>query len=121
MSWVTAQQVLDAHFMALPSLGASNIQWPNEVLDPQTSLYYANHFLPMAVDPELQGGDHEKGVYQSSVFIPKDQGIGPALVAAQAVVDWFKRQNLSGISCGVPKLGPPLQEPNWWHIPVSIP
>jgi hypothetical protein len=90
-------------------------------LDAQTSLYYAVHFLPTTVQPELQGADHETGIYQVSVFVPISGGIGPALTAAQAVADHFKRQNLSGISCGVPTLAPPVQEEAWWHVPVSIP
>lgn len=121
MSWTTAKTILDTRMTALPSLGTSKIAWPNVALPTQNSLYYAVHFLPAAVEPELNGGDHEKGTYQVSVFIPEGLGIAAALTAAQAVADHFKRQNLSGISCGVPTLAPPIQEPNWWHVPVSIP
>jgi hypothetical protein len=105
----------------LASLGTSKIAWPNVVLPLQTTLYYAVNFLPSTTEPEFHGGDHEKGTYQVSVFVPAGTGIGPALVAAQAVADHFKRQNLSGVSCGVPTLTPPIQEPDWWHVPVRIP
>ena len=122
MSWTTARTVLDARMDTLPSLGTSQIEWPNEPFDAQTALYYRVSFLPTTVNPPLYGGaDHEQGIYQVSVFAPTGGGLGPALEAAQAVADHFKRQNLSGVYCGVPKLGPPLQEPGWLHLPVSIP
>jgi len=121
MSWPSARAALDARMAALPSLGTSAIAWPNQKLSAQTSLYYAVHFLPATVQPELQGADHESGIYQVSVFVPAGGGIGPALVQAQAVADHFKRQTLSGISCGVPTLAPPMQQDDWLHIPVSIP
>jgi hypothetical protein len=121
MSWTSARAALDARMASLPSLGASKIAWPNVALVAQSSLYYAVHFLPATVQPELHGADHESGIYQVSVFVPAGGGIGPAMTAAQAVADHFKRQNLSGISCGVPTLAPPIQEPDWWHVPVSIP
>ena len=90
-------------------------------LDAQTTLYYAVHFLPATVHPEFSGADHEAGVYQVSVFVPAGQGLGPALAKAQAVADHFKRQNISGVSCWVPTLSPPISEPNWLQIAVSIP
>ena len=121
MSWTAARAALDKRMSALPSLGKSAIAWPNKPLAPQTDLYYAVAFLPSGVNPALVGADHEQGIYQVSIFIPSGQGIASALIAAQAVADWFKRQNLSGISCGVPTLAPPMQEDCWWHIPISIP
>ena len=121
MTWTAARAALDTRMQALPSLGTSKIAWPNVALAAQTALYYAVAFLPATVSPELQGGDHEQGIYQVSVWAPAGGGLGAALTAAQAVADHFKRQNLSGVSCGVPTLGPPLQEPDWMHIPVSIP
>ena len=122
MSWPAARAALDARMAALPSLGASKIAWPNVALATQTALYYVVAFLPATVNPPLSGGnDHEQGIYQVSVFAPAGAGLGPALVQAQAVADHFNRQNLSGISCGVPTLAPALIEPDWVHIPVSIP
>ena len=121
MSWTAARAALDTRMAALPSLGTSKIQWPNVVLAAQTALYYAVHFLPATVSPELQGADHEGGIYQVSVYAPAGEGLINALTQAQAVADHFKRQNLSGVSCGVPALAPPLSEPDWVHCPVSIP
>jgi hypothetical protein len=121
MSWTAARAALDARMSTLPSLGTSQIEWPNTQLAPQTALYYAVYFLPASVNPELQGGDHEEGIYQVSVFVPAGGGAGTAITQAQAVADHFKRQTLSGISCGVPTLAPPIQQDTWWHVPVSIP
>ena len=121
MSWTAARAALDGRMASLPSLGTSKIAWPNVPLAAQTALYYAVNFLPATVQPELQGSDHETGIYQVSIWAPAGGGIGAAITAAQAVADHFKRQTLSGISCGVPTLAPPIQEPDWLHIPVSIP
>lgn len=121
MSWTAARAALDARLATLPSLGTSKIAWPNVKLDAQTALYYMVAFLPATVEPELQGSDHEGGIYQVSVYVPAGEGLGNALTQAQAVADHFKRQNLSGVACGVPTLAPPLQEPDWIHLPVSIP
>jgi len=121
VSWTAARAALDARMASLPSLGTSKIAWPNVPLAAQTVLYYVVSFLPATVQPELQGADHETGIYQVSIWAPAGGGIGAAIAAAQAVADHFKRQNLSGISCGVPTLAPPLQEPDWVHCPVSIP
>ena len=121
MSWAAAQFALDTKLKALPSLGASMIQFANVAIPPQTGIYYAAHFMPSSVQPELHGNDHETGIYQVSVFIPINSGSGAAMVAAQAVADWFKRQIISGVSCGVPVLAGPIQDVAWYHVPVSIP
>lgn len=120
MSWPAARAALDARMNSLNVAGAK-IAWPNMPLAAQTGPYYAVAFLPAAVSPELHGADHESGIYQVSVFVPAGSGIGPALTMAQAVADHFKRQNLSGVSCGVPTIAPPVQESNWLQVPVSIP
>lgn len=121
MSWTAARAALDTRMASLPSLSTSKIAWPNVALAAQSALYYVVAFLPAQVNPELQGADHEEGIYQVSVFAPAGQGLGSALTQAQAVADHFKRQNLSGISIGVPTLAPPIIEPDWVHVPVSIP
>lgn len=120
MSWTSARFQLDTKMLAL-NVGTAAISWQNEALPNQSTLYYTVHFMPATVEPELHGQDHERGIYQVSVFVPINDGIGTAIEKAQAVVDHFKRQNLSGVSCGVPTLTPPIQEPDWWHVPVSIP
>ena len=126
MSWSSARAALDARWNLFPGVSDTNTAWPNRPfpVDPLSIIpdtHYRIHFLPATVNPELQGADHEKGIYQVSVFVKAGGGIGPALVKAQAIVDHFKRQNLSGTACGVPIIASPLQESYWWHVPVSIP
>ena len=109
-----------------PGVSDVNTAWPNRTFPapPNTvipDLHYRIAFLPATVHPEVSGADHEAGVYQVSVFVKAGHGLGPALTKAQAVANHFKRQVLSGISCGVPTLSPPVSEPNWLQIAVSIP
>ena len=120
MSWNAARAALDTRMASLPSLGSSKIAWPNVVFAAPTALHYVVSFLPATVSPEMQGSDHEGGIYQVSVFVPAGGGIGAAVTAAQAVADHFKRQVFSGVSCFVPTLSPPIQDASWLQIAVSI-
>ena len=126
MSWTAARAALDARWYQFPGVTDTNTALPNSPFpkDRDTAipdLHYRIFFIPATVSPELHGADHEGGIYQVSVFVKAGTGLGPALIKAQAVADHFKRQNLSGISCGVPTLSPPVSEPNWLQIAVSIP
>lgn len=120
MTWTVARATLDGR-MATLSIGTAKIAWPNMPLAAQTALYYQVDFLPATVAPEIGGPAHEGGIYQVTVCAPAGAGLGDALTKAQAVSDHFNRQRLGSIFTGVPTLGPPLQEPNWLRIPVSIP
>ena len=121
MSWDAALTALSAQLLTLSGIDSSKIQWPNRAFTPSGSFWRVS-FLPATVQPELGGTkDHERGIFQVSRFVPAGTGIGPAIREAQTVVDLFKRQVLSGVSCGVPTLAPPISEPEWLHIPVSIP
>lgn len=120
MTWTAARAALDGR-MATLSIGTAKIAWPNMPLAAQTALYYQVDFLPATVAPEIGGPAHESGIYQVTVCAPAGAGLGDALTKAQSVSDHFNRQRLGSISTGVPTLGPPLQEPNWLRIPVSIP
>lgn len=122
MSWDAARAALDARFLTLPGLDPARIHWPNKAFDPCGQSYWKVAFLPAAVDPEMGSSkDHEKGVYQVSRFVPAGTNFGAALRDAQAVVDLFKRQVLSGVACGVPVPAFIPPEPDWLQIPVSIP
>jgi hypothetical protein len=121
MSWASARAALDARLLTLTGIVADRIAWPNVAFPAQTTSFWKVDLLPAGAAPELAGGDHEFGIYQVSIFAPAGGGLGPAMVLAQAVVDHFKRQVFSSVSCGVPALAPPLQEPNWVQVPVSIP
>ena len=121
MSWNAARAALDARLKTLSGIDYKRICWPNVPFPAQTLQWWKVDFLPATVEPELSGADHEKGIYQVSIFVPAGGGIGPALVLAQAVADHFKRQVFTHTSCGVPSLSPPIQDPQWLHIAVSIP
>ena len=125
MSWGAARVALDAKFITLSGINTALIHWPNrKFTEPTSGGYWKVDFLPAAVEPEFSGAAHEKGVYQVSRFVQPDSGIGAALADVDAVIALFSRVVLSGppsIQCGVPVAAPPIQEPNWLHIPVSIP
>ena len=122
MSWDTAREILDAKFQTLPELGSAYVQFSNTApKTPPTAMHYKIDLIPTGVSPELAGSDHERGIYQVTVLDTAGNGSDAALVAAQAVINHFKRQNLSGVSIGVPTLARPIQLPNWWSVPVSIP
>ena len=127
MSWDAARAALDGRLLLLSGIDKDRIHWPNRVFDPAKIAvglgYWKVDFLPASVEPEMgpTGKAHEKGIYQVSIFTPADSGLGPALQLAQAVVDHYQRQVLSGVACGVPRIGPYLVDPEWFHVPVSIP
>jgi hypothetical protein len=122
MSWPAANAALEARLKLLAGINTAQIAWPGRPFMPTPgTTHYRVAFLPSGVDPELHGSDHERGIYQVSVFAPAGKGIAFALTLAQAVADHFKRQVFSGVSCGVPTIAPPITEPDWLHVPVSIP
>ncbi len=124
MSWDAARAVLDAHFQAMPGLDLDAIEWPNESFAPTSGQpYWRFSLIPAGVLPEMGGGsDHERGILQIDRVVMAGTGIGQALRDCQAVIDWFKRRNLSGVQVGAPFLGSQLkQEPDRLRIPVSIP
>jgi hypothetical protein len=126
VSWPAVRAALDTRLTALPGIDPAKIAWPNRVYDPSKSTppgapYWKVDLLPAGVAPVFSGGDHEFGVFQVSRWVPAGAGIAQALLDAQAMVDHFKKQTLSGIACGVPTIAPPIQEADWMHIPVSIP
>lgn len=124
MSWEAARAALDARLLALPGIDPSRIHWPNKVFDPSKlcppGAYWKVDLLPAGVSPVNSGGDHERGIYQVSRFVPAGSGIAQALQDAQSVVDHFKRQVLSGVAINVPVPAAPLSDAPWLHIPVSI-
>jgi hypothetical protein len=125
VSWDAARAALELRLSVLPGINWALVALPNADFDPAkvpaNQSWMKVSFLPAGADPEMAGKDHEKGIYQVSLMFPAGTGLASALQAAQAVIDHFKRQNLSGVQCGVPTLGPQIQEPEWLHIPVSIP
>jgi hypothetical protein len=125
MSWDAARRVLDTQFLTLPGLTPlTQVAWTGVPFDPPTGIWYKPVLLPSTNQPELQGANHETGIYQVSIFVPINTGPGALLQAADALVALFARKVLTGaatVSCGVPTPGPVIHDPQWTHLPVSIP
>lgn len=105
-------------------LGAITVAWPGVVFTPPIGgLWYKPALLPGTVDYGLgvSADTHPKGNYQVSIFFPPGAGTSALFAAADAVVANFDRVRLGSLQCGVPKIGPLLQEPDWLHLPVTIP
>lgn len=124
----TAHAAFDTHLNTFASANSLKVQWEGVAFEDAQSIYLRTHYIPTGSEPELTGGDHEKGIYQVSVVYPaatfgKDgvQGIGKPLAVAQALVDHFKRRNLGGVGIFIPQIGPSVREDDDWRsIPVSI-
>lgn len=122
MTWEAARIALDTQFLTLSGLNTARVAWPGvPFTQPTTGIWYKISFIPASVAPEMGGADHEGGVYQVSVFAASGSGIGALARAADAVVALFSRRRLTNVSCGVPTLGPVLEEVDWLHLPVSVP
>lgn len=124
-AWNTARALLDAKLLTLSGIEPARVQfWNRSFTKPTSGVWYQVTLLPAAVEPELGGTAHEKGIYQVSVFRPAEEGPGATLAAADAVVALFSRALLgtsTKVQCGVPVLAPSIPEPDWFHVPVSIP
>jgi hypothetical protein len=121
-TWNAARAALDTKMAAL----AVTTAWPGRSFTPPTTgNWYKPILIPTGTDTEVGSGavNRPRGTYQVSIFMPSSGNpcLGPLLSAADAVVAHFDRAALSGVQCGVPTLGPVIQEPDWLHLPVSIP
>lgn len=121
-TWNAARAALDSKLAALTTA----VSWPGKVYTPPTSgPWYKPALLPAGVDTEVGAGVplRPRGTYQVSVFVPTHGagGIGNLMGLADAVVAHFDRAGLGAVQCGAPSLGPVLEEPDWLHLPVSIP
>lgn len=106
------------------ALLSSSVAWPGVVFTPPDgSIWYKPSLITSGVDSALgaTGSTHPYGTYQVSVFAPAGSGAGALYAAADAVVAHFDRQGLSNVKCGVPTIGPLLEEADWLHLPVSVP
>ena len=111
--------------MKLAALGAITVAWPGATFTPPDSgLWYKPALLPGGVDVAngVGGSVHQNGDYQISVFAPAGDGTATLYAAADALVAHFDRVTLgSTLHTGVPVIGPLLQEPDWIHLPVTVP
>ena len=123
MTWLAARAALDSRMASLPGLQTGSVVWDGEQRDqPQGFVpWYRIDFIPATNEPELQGANHERGIYQVTVCATSGEGLGALLGYVDALIAHFARVNVSGVSCGVPTPGPILREPEWLRQPVSIP
>lgn len=124
MTWDATRATLDAKFLTLAGLDTAKVAWPGQAFTPTPgSIWYSIALLPAGTDAALgpTGSKHETGIYQVSIYGPPGSGSGDLFRAADAVVALFDRTLGSGVQCGVPTPGPLLTEPDWLHLPVSIP
>lgn len=86
--------------------------------------------LPAGSMQPAKGADgvsYESGIYQISLWYPRDEGAGPALSRAQLLRSYFKRNTLlsySGTTVNVeqvPSIGPPRKNADWYGRVVSVP
>lgn len=121
-TWNAARAALDTKLAAL----STAVAWPGKPYTPPTSgAWYRPTLIPSGVDSEVGAGTaiRPRGTYQVSVFVPTAgaNGTGNLLSMADAVVAHFDRASLGAVHCGVPEIGPVIEEPDWLHLPVSIP
>jgi len=88
--------------------------------------YYRVAFLPVPSQRLTMGkADKHTGILQVDVVCPSKQGLFPAIVLARSVAFHFDRKTLieNGIKVRIikaPSVGLPMQDPDWYTIPVSI-
>mgnify|MGYP003592277724 CR=1 FL=1 len=110
----------------LAALGAITVAWPGVPFTPPASgVWYKPAILPGGVDVAggVGGSVHQNGDFQVSVFAPAGTGTTALHAAADALVAHFDRVLLASgfLHCGVPEIGPLLQEADWLQLPVTVP
>lgn len=68
----------------------------------------------------------QKGIFQVSIFAPKNVGIGNALALADSVIQLFKKGTVlsygtvTDLKIEKSYLGPEVPDDRWYHRPVNI-
>lgn len=104
----------------------SNCAYPNRPFTMGSTAFWRVDIIPTSVDAAMGvgGSSHEAGILQITRYEPIKAGAGSALTAADAMASHFDRVKLTGavtVQCGVPTVGPTMQETDWFLVPVSIP
>lgn len=129
MTHAAIRAALESRLVAL-GLPSNAIAWPGvkfPAVDGAAfpNLWYKPAVLPGTVDAGLgvSAGTYPRGDFQVSIFYSASlmNGTGALVTAADALVAWFDRVRLGSLQCGVPRVGPILQETDWLHLPVTIP
>jgi hypothetical protein len=103
----------------------------NARYDPQVGKPYQEAFLLPGTTTQpgngVQGTTYDKGVYQVTLYYPRDEGAGDAAARAGLLRGYFDRSRLlthGGITVSVrdtPSISPARTEPDWYKLVVSIP
>lgn len=123
MTHAAIRAALESKLVAL-GMAPDAVAWPGVVyLPPVGGVWYKPAILPGTVDYGLgvSASTHPKGDFQVSIFAASGLGLSALYAAADALVAHFDRALLGSLQCGVPEIGPLLQEPDWLHLPVTIP
>lgn len=103
----------------------------NENFSPNTDeIWLKPNMLPVRTRTVELGdnGQNEKGgIFQITVYAPKNTGPGAGLAVVGKLLDLFKRGtslsygSVVGIRLLAPYRGPGIPEDAWWGVPVSVP
>ena len=107
--------------------GSYKIAWPNVKFTKVVGTpYYRTAFMYAGGERLTHGNSsRHRGIFQVDAMIPANRGNESALVMARTVAVYFENQKLyeNGVAVEIikpPALGPPIQEVDWYGIPVSI-
>ena len=116
-------------YLATLGSAAPPVNWPNREFNPVIGTLWLKPVLLMAkakvAEIGVNGQKYQQGIYQISVYSPKDIGDDSALTTADALVEWYQDgtvlafNTVSGLIVNVAYIGPPIIENDWYHIPVS--
>lgn len=120
---------LHAQLQTLADIPA--VAWPNRAFNPDITAIWLRPRLLMARSRAAGVGidamNYQQGIFQVSIFAPKDNGDGSVLALANSLIQLFKRGTLlsygsvSTVMMLPGYIGPMLEEPDWFHLPVSLP
>lgn len=121
-----ASVALETKLAALPGLSAAAVAWPGISYTPPTSgAWYKPALIPTETLKAAGAGasTHPRGAFQISIFRKPGPGAMRSLhTDAEALLSHFDRKALTAtVHTGVPEIGPPLQEPDWLQLPVTVP
>lgn len=123
------QAALDAKLATFATAQSLSVAWQNIEFDPVAgSPWVRPSMLPGEPYQAALGESGENrcvGVYQVSVFYPAGNGSGTARAMVDTLITAFKRGTrltYGGYTVEIKKAypNPPLQEMQWYHIPVTI-
>lgn len=110
-------------------------QWENEGYKPMPGTpWLKEKLMPIDSVPAAFGGRgisdgtmRDDGLYQITIFYPADTGTKTAELMAGAIASTFRPGQSGVISydgqnvvCRRAKVGPAIQEPDWYGLPITI-